>query len=204
MELLTNRRRVMSHPFPYDTNGFDYVDMGEAGIWAACNVGADSPTDYGDYFAWGETKPKDSYSWDNYKFGTEGKPTKYNKEDELTILELEDDAAHVNMGGDWRMPTKEEITWMISLCNFQKMSSSCFLFTLNANPNKQLIIPAGGFKLDNNLTNLDTRGLYHTSTIYPDGTFIYNYYIDFRPGYNNERNIWRNHGCTVRGFIPKI
>lgn len=89
----------------FDANGYDYVDMGEAGIWATCNIGANKPEEYGLYFAWGETEgyPDTSgdkkFTWDDYKFGTKDNLTKYNSTDNLTTLELEDDAAHVNMGG---------------------------------------------------------------------------------------------------------
>ena len=99
-------------------NGHEYVDLGlPSGIkWATCNVGANSPEDYGDYFAWGETEPKDYYYWSTYKYcnGPYDIMTKYFTDsdygtvDNKTTLELTDDAAHVNWGGNWRMPTKAE------------------------------------------------------------------------------------------------
>ena len=99
--------------------GKGYVDLGlPSGIkWATCNVGANSPEEYGDYFAWGETSPKTTYyNWSNYKYcnGDEYSMTKYCRSSEYgtvdnkTTLELSDDAAHVNWGGKWRMPTKAE------------------------------------------------------------------------------------------------
>ena len=92
----------------------DYVEQVDLGlpsgtIWAACNLGASSPEECGDYYAWGETEPKDKYSWNTYKFGTENNLTKYNKEDKKTILDPEDDAAHVALGGKWHIPTREQI-----------------------------------------------------------------------------------------------
>lgn len=93
-------------------NGYDYIDMGEAGIWATCNVGAKSPNESGIYFAWGETESKEMYTQDNYKWKDNDK---YHGDN--IHLELEDDAAHINMGGDWRMPTKEEFEKLIDLCN---------------------------------------------------------------------------------------
>lgn len=96
----------------------EYVDLGlPSGIkWATCNIGATSPEEYGDYFAWGETTPTTDDSWSSYKYcnGSINTLTKYctsssyGTVDNKTILEPEDDAAHVNWGGDWRMPTKEE------------------------------------------------------------------------------------------------
>ena len=89
----------------------EQVDLGlpSGTIWAACNLGASSPEEYGNYYAWGETEQKDHYSWHNYKFGVQDKLTKYNKEDGKIILDPEDDAAHVVLGGKWHIPTKEQI-----------------------------------------------------------------------------------------------
>jgi hypothetical protein len=95
-----------------------YVDMGNGLKWATCNVGAAYPWDYGDYFAWGETAPKAEYKvdWSNYFDTTDGGSTftKYNLSGGKTVLDPEDDAATVNWGGPWRMPTAEEWT---TLCN---------------------------------------------------------------------------------------
>jgi hypothetical protein len=107
-----------------------YVDLGLPSglLWATCNVGADNPEDYGDYFAWGETQPKDVYDWSTYQYcnGSYYALTKYSVEffdswyehytnygyngfiDNLTTLLPEDDAATANWGADWRMPTKED------------------------------------------------------------------------------------------------
>lgn len=74
----------------------EYVDLGLSVKWATFNVGATSPEDYGDYFAWGETEPKETYSWATYKWGTSSNLTKYNTTDGKTILEPADDAATVN------------------------------------------------------------------------------------------------------------
>ena len=97
-------------------NGHAYVDLGLSVKWATCNVGANAPEEYGDYFAWGETKPKDCYDWSTYKWcnGSNTTLTKYCTDsdygtvDNKTVLDLADDAAHANWGGAWRMPTKEE------------------------------------------------------------------------------------------------
>lgn len=100
-----------------------YVDLGLPSglLWATCNVGANAPEEYGDYFSWGETQPKDIYDWPNYRYfsGSDNSLlfTKYCSEsywgyngfvDSLTVLEPSDDVATVNWGADWRMPTKEE------------------------------------------------------------------------------------------------
>lgn len=94
-------------------NGYEYVDLGlpSGTLWATMNVGATSPYDCGDYFAWGETEPKTDYSWGTYKYSSDEEgtfKTKYNDNDQKKVLELSDDVANVKWGGSWRMPTEEE------------------------------------------------------------------------------------------------
>ena len=100
----------------------DYVDLGLSVNWAKTNVGATKPENPGDKFAWGETSPKSSFSWDNYVWGTRYALTKYVSNasygmvDGLKQLEPEDDAAQVNWKGKWRMPTYEEISELKKKC----------------------------------------------------------------------------------------
>ena len=107
--------------------GHDYVDLGlpSGTLWATCNVGADSPEEDGDYFAWGETEPKEVYSWETYKWceGTEKTLTKYCNDskygyngftDGLRELEPEDDAATANWGSMWQMPSGEQVEELIN------------------------------------------------------------------------------------------
>ena len=91
-------------------NGHEYVDLGlPSGLkWATCNVGAIKPEEYGDYFAWGEIKPKQRYDDDNYTY-------KSNPE----TLPLSADAANVNWGGKWRMPTKAEQDELRNYCTWE-------------------------------------------------------------------------------------
>ncbi|MBR6286763.1 MAG: hypothetical protein IKR18_07235 [Bacteroidaceae bacterium] len=106
----TNKRTVIRRSRilnlgPIDSFNFEAVDLGDGLLWANVNLGADKPEEYGNYYAWGETKPKEVYDRDTYKhcFGTT--ITKYNASDGLTILQEADDAAHVYLGGKWRVPT---------------------------------------------------------------------------------------------------
>lgn len=92
------------------------IDLGLSVKWANMNVGAIAPEDIGDHFAWGETSPKTDYFWSTYKYckGSQYTMTKYctnssyGTVDKKTVLDLADDAAHVNWGDNWRMPTKAE------------------------------------------------------------------------------------------------
>lgn len=98
---------------------YTYVDLGlPSGLmWADSNVGARSPSESGDLYAWGETVPKSSGTWANYLYGnSKNNLTKYNKEDGLRLLESEDDAATVNMGPKWRTPTKMEWEELTNQC----------------------------------------------------------------------------------------
>ena len=107
-----------------DDDGHEYVDLGLSVKWATCNLGANSPEEYGDYFAWGETAPKSDDSWTTYKWceGTDSTLTKYNINsdygivDDRTRLEMEDDAACANWGEKWRMPTDAEWSELMDNC----------------------------------------------------------------------------------------
>jgi len=105
-------------------NGHEWVDLGlpSGTKWATCNIGADNPQDYGNYYAWGETTTKETYNWETYKYGTYdydgdySKLTKYNPSDSKTTLDLSDDAAAANWGGKWRMPTKIQQDELFNEC----------------------------------------------------------------------------------------
>ncbi len=105
---------------------YPYVDLGlpTGTLWAAYNVGATAPEEAGDYFAWGETKPKSDYSWDTYKYGGYSTLTKYctngvyGTVDNKIILDVSDDAATTNWGSNWRMPTKAELEELATECTW--------------------------------------------------------------------------------------
>lgn len=102
----------------YDIKIPEAVDLGLSVKWASFSIGASSPEDYGVYYAWGETEPKEDYSYSTYKYklgdGSTGFYSKYivresqGTIDNKTVLDPEDDVAHVKLGGNWRMPTVEE------------------------------------------------------------------------------------------------
>lgn len=112
------------------------IDLGlpSGTLWADRNVGADSPDSYGDYFAWGETEAKDYYYSGSYKWGSS--INKYNSVDRKTSLVEEDDAATINMGAEWRMPTPSELSELLSKCTRTAT-------TLNGTKGLQLTGPNG-------------------------------------------------------------
>ena len=113
-------------------NGHEWVDLGlpSGTKWATCNVGATKPEGYGRYFAWGEVTPKKVYLWHNYKhiqrsdiIGIPFEIAKYKGfarrgevVDSKQVLDLQDDAAHINWGGRWRMPYVDELTELRDEC----------------------------------------------------------------------------------------
>ena len=139
----------------------EYVDLGlpSGTLWATCNIGADNPEEYGDYFAWGETEPKASYDSSNYKFNRgSGKMTKYctisgfgsnGMTDDLTELEPKDDAATANWGNDWQMPSKAQMEELLNPA-FTTTEWTCmndfngmkFISKKNGN---WIFFPAGGY-----------------------------------------------------------
>ena len=160
-------------------NGHAYVDLGlPSGLkWATCNVGATTPEEYGDYFAWGETQPKDYYNWSTYKYcnGDEFLMTKYCVDsyygtvDNKTTLELTDDAAHVNWGGKWRMPTIAEYdelkstsncAWTITTQNGVKG----YKVTSKKNGNS-IFLPVAGYREDDYLDYTGSTGYYWSSSL---------------------------------------
>ena len=178
--------------FSINANGHEYVDLGlpSGTLWATCNIGAESPEEYGDYFAWGETQSKDYYGWDSYKLIEEGKSSSYylNKYtcpdgnagiwyegdgefigDNKTVLDLSDDAANANWGGDWRMPTRDELeelknpsncTWDLITLNGKK---GCRV-TSKINGNS-IFLPVAGYRYNSDLYYSDSYGYIWTSTL---------------------------------------
>ena len=148
-----------------------YVDMGDGVMWATMNVGASSPQDFGDYFAWGETTTKDNYSWSTYSYGTESNLTKYNSADGLTRLQPGDDAATVNWGGDWRTPTEEEWAWLTNdnNCTWTK-SYNPYGYTVTSRINgNSIFLPLAGYYWEQ--PNSNYTGYYWSSDL--SSTYLY-------------------------------
>lgn len=138
----------------YTINPLEYVDFGlpSGTIWSTKNVGANKAEDFGNYYAWGEVETKDSYTDNNYKWGKRNHNTKY-QNDNRYRLEVQDDAASMNLGAQWRMPTKAQFEELNSKCNVewtQLNGVDGYLFVLKGDNSKSIFIPAAGYKWSDN------------------------------------------------------
>lgn len=165
-------------------NGHDWVDLGlpSGTKWATCNVGANSPTAYGDYFAWGETFKKSEYGEGDYKYS-----------DNPTILPASADAVTVNWGAGWRMPTLEEMNELYNKCTHKWTTQNGVAGRLFIGPNgNSIFFPAAGIRNSSGLNNAGSYGYYWSSSLNTDFT-VYawllhlHFYSDNSPMYKNSR-----------------
>lgn len=188
-------------------NGYEWVDLGLSVKWATMNIGASKPEENGLYFAWGEVEPKDYYSWGTYKYcsGSEYTITKYCTDsywgnvDNKTILDPSDDAATVNWGGDWRMPTKEEINELLTKCTFTKtgnyIDSPIKIIGKNGN---SIILPLSGSYSEDYLSLGQGHGLYWSSSGYNSSGSHISINVDKLSLYSISRYV----GLPIRPVCP--
>ena len=194
------------------------VDLGlPSGIkWASCNIGAEKPEDYGNYYAWGEVSPKEDYSWATYKYanGASDKLTKYCNDasygdngftDNKTTLDPEDDAAHVNWGGSWRMPTDAEWAELIANCTWTWTTQNGingYRVTSKTNSNS-IFLPAAGYRYDTYLYDVGGYGYYWSSSVdelYPSSAWS----LGFGSDGVGRSGSSRHGGQSVRPVCPSI
>ena len=182
------------------------VDLGLSVKWAAMNVGASKVSDRGGYYAWGETGNKDDYTWSTYLHGTSADAlSKYSYTDHGLALQAADDAAHVNWGGAWRMPTEAEWEELCDRCNCAwewtsvegtpgyRVTSRKAGYT-----DKSIFLPAAGYYRGCSIEGADTSGYYWSSTRnrpFADRAICL-YFIPTFIGIGN--NGFRNGGFTIR------
>ena len=196
-------------------NGHAYVDLGlpSGTLWATMNVGASSPEDYGSYYAWGETEPYDengktTFDWSTYKWCNGSSTlTKYCNEsisgtvDNKTELDLEDDAAYVNWGSSWRMPSKAQFDELINSSYTTTEWTSVNgvngrLITSKTNGNS-IFLPAAGFRDDASLDKAGSYGTFWSRTLRTDYPG-YAWYQFFNSGSVYADSFFRYRGRSVR------
>ena len=204
----------------------EYVDLGlPSGLkWAKCNLGASKPSDYGDYYSWGETAPKADYDWPTYKWMQAGKSnsnyiTKYTVADgqtwgiwydssgafigdNKTVLAAADDAATANLGSPWRMPTADEIKELIDNCTWIWTTQDGVNGYQVDGPNGNAIfLPASGEREDSGLIDAGTKARYWSSSL---RTVLnsYAHHIYFDSGNYERQGVLRCYGYSVRPVRP--
>ena len=193
-------------------DGYEYVDLGLPSglLWATCNIGASSPEEYGDYFAWGETtgynSGKTEFSWTSYSLcdGSEWTMNKYCTSadygivDNKTFLELVDDAANANWGGDWRMPTIEDWRELQNNCTWTWISmNNVDGYKVTASNGNYIFLPAAGYRYDYGLDTAGSNGYYWSSSL-NTGYSYYAQSLYFNSGYVNASYYDRYLGQSVR------
>lgn len=191
----------------------DYVDLGLPSglLWATRNIGAESPEDYGDYFAWGETQPKSVYNWSTYRYcnGAFDQLTKYcynssygynGFTDNLTTLQPSDDAATANWGNGWRTPTMEE--WQELRDNTTSIwttRNGVYGRLLTASNGNSLFLPAAGGRSGSELLGAGEDGDYWSASLYsdyPNGAWCF--YFSSGDQFVDDGGGRRNGGQSVR------
>ncbi len=199
-----------------DNTNHAYVDLGLPSglLWATCNVGASTPEDYGAYFAWGETQPKDTYDWSTYQYcnGSYNTLTKYCDNssygyngftDSLTILLPEDDAAAANWGNGWRMPTYDnwvELYQNTTMTWTTQNGVNGRLFT--ASNGNSIFLPAAGYCRDSSFNSVGSFSYYWASLLssgYPRNAWYFYFSSD---NYHMYTGRYRYCGLSVRAVRP--
>lgn len=172
-------------------NGHQYVDLGlSSGLkWATCNVGADSPEDYGNYYAWGETETKAEYTEDN--------SVTYGQQLNDISGNAQYDAAAANWGGSWRMPTRDEITELMYNCSWTpETQNGVDGFKVTGNNGNYIFIPASGYR-DGSSSYIYGECYYWSSTPHQySNDYSYILYSDYE--YQSEDMNYRYRGLTIR------
>ena len=172
-------------------NGHQYVDLGlSSGLkWATCNIGADSPEDYGNYYAWGETETKAEYTEDN--------SVTYGQQLNDISGNAQYDAAAANWGGSWRMPTRDEIRELIYNCSWTpETQNGVDGFKVTGSNGNYIFIPASGYR-DGTSSYIYGECYYWSSTPHQySNDYSYILYSDYE--YQSEDMNYRYRGLTIR------
>lgn len=193
-------------------NGHDYVDLGlQSGtLWATCNVGASKPSDVGLYFQWGDTSGytaeqvgKDKqFTWNDYKFSIDGSSSNFSKYTTTgATLDLEDDAAHTNMGGSWHMPTPEQCQELIDNTTSEWTTQDGVNGRLFTSDNgKSIFIPAAGNAWDGSV-HVSRRYGYVWSSMLSEDYVNYGQSLNFDSSNVGLSGSYRYCGRSVRGVL---
>ena len=177
------------------SNGHDYVDLGLSVKWATCNVGATSPSDYGDYYAWGETSTKSDYSSSTSKtygksMGNIGGNSSY-------------DVARYRWGGSWRLPTKAEFEELKTKCTWTWTTQGGHEgYKVTGKNGKSIFLPAAGWRHGTSSDLVGERGFYWSSSPYEGDTYRAYGLSFFSSGHGHGVGWYRRYyGFSVRPVV---
>ena len=182
------------------TSTFGYIDLGLPSglLWAKCNLGATTPEEYGNYYAWGETSDKRTYNWESYTYYNDSLFVKYNGSDGFEVLEATDDAATARLGANWRMPTKADFEELLNNCTATATTQnevSGYKFT-GRNGNS-IFLPMAGGRDGDGLMSSGESGFYWLSSLYSEDTeYAWGFVIDAESSYVT--SYYRMYGQTIR------
>ena len=176
---------------PSDANGHEFVDLGLSVMWATTNIGAARPESYGNYYAWGETETKSEYRKDNYYIwaGSDLTPSY--------------DAAYVNWGGNWRIPTKAEFEELRDRCSWEYMKiSGTPGFDVKGPNGNSIFLPMPGYLFDTYIDDIGIIGTYWSSeqkSDYSSQAYVIDIYND------GDISLFANsryYGLSIRPVLP--
>ncbi len=198
------------------------IDLGlpSGTLWAPYNVGATAPEEFGDFFAWGETEPKEMYYGNNYEHGGSKYPEnsecdtifKYCLDSEMgvvdkkTVLEPQDDAAKVNWGGEWRMPTYREMQELVDNCTWESTTINGINgYKVTGKNSNSIFLPAAGLFSATVHAEPNYLGIYLSSVL--DGEWSGSSYALWaaygEDGYVEVSGLDRSVGASVRPVCSK-
>lgn len=214
IEFETLTREIPQEPEPTEIY-YEYVDLGLPSglLWATCNLGATNPEDYGDFYAWGETETKETYTWDNYKYGTIGALTKYYwaegaKDVDKFVLDPDDDAVVVNWGYGWRTPTHEELKELENNCDWEYTTINGingYKVMNKEDAEKWIFLPEAGYRSGTTSAHTNIWGYYWSATLNPyNGAKAANSYKFRDAEHSWVCNYERYRGQTIRAVHDPI
>ena len=183
-----------------------WVDLGLSVLWAAYNVGASSPDEYGGYYAWGDTEEKSSYTWDNYeyleKYWYDSNPDDWYWIGSFIGKEISGtsyDVAHVKWGEGARMPTLEEVNDLVNNCTFKYGTYNGVKGNYVTGPNgNSIFLPFAGCRNNDELNYGSDYGFFWSGTYNDSGSGLFAYCLLCYKGYAGLSDCSRSYGLSVR------